>query len=717
MKKPIFIVLLMFCFGLMMAQSTVNGKVTDRNGDPLISVNILVKGTTVGTITDLDGNYSITVPEGSNTLVVSYIGYVTQEVNVDGADRVDVTMENDDQMLADIVVTALGIERDEKSLGYSVQEIGGLDLVQTQSTNIVSNLAGNIAGVQVIGSAGSSVGGSAKIRIRGVNGLEGDDPLFVVDGTPISNDNFSGTTAGSDFGNLASDINPEDVEKISVLKGPAATALYGNRAKNGVVLITLKKGKGAKGVGVTASTSLTFDQVYILPEYQNEYAGGYSQDFITVTDPVDGQDYKVLNYSADESWGPRMDGTTYRPWWSWFPGEDYGKTIPLEGNENNVRDFFETGQTNQNSFSVQGGDGSASFRLSYANVNQTGVFPNSRFDKNSIGLFGGYEITPKLQVNANINVLANKGRARPEFGYNGKNPATSFNQWFQRQIDMDQLRNYITDEGVMRSWNINAYNDLTPLYWDNPFYIQYRSYNTDSRSRYFGNVSLNYDLTDDLSIKGTIHRDDFTQRIEYRNGSESLDPDLYREFVANFREDNYELLLTYGKNLSEDLSLDVNLGGNSRINSKHNTDASTVGGLSIPNLFTLKASNDRPEIESYIENKKVNSIFGSANLGFKNFLYLGGTVRNDWSSALPVDNNSYLYPSVSASLVFSELMNDGLLSYGKLRASWAQVGSDLEAYQIVPTYGIGTPYGSSASFNESNTIIDPNLKTFTFYIL
>ncbi len=691
-------------------QKTVSGKVIDSSGDAVIGANIIVKEVSgLGTITDVDGMYSLIVPNEGSILVFSYTGYETQEIVIGNNKILNVTMAVG-QLLDEVVVTALGIKRSEKSLGYSVQAIGGNDLFKTQSTNLVSNLAGNIAGVQVISGAGSSLGGSSKIRIRGVNGLSSSDPLFVVDGTPISNANFSASAEGSDFGNLAADINPDDVETISVLKGPSATALYGNRAKNGVVLITMKKGSKSKnGFGVTASTSVTVDNVYILPKYQDEYAGGYDQGFIPVIDPVDGKEYNTLDYSADESWGPKIDGTLYRPWYSWFPGPDYGKTIPLASNPNNVRDFFETGVLNQNSFSIGGGGDNATFRLSYANVSQTGVFPNSKFSQNTIGISGSYDVSKAIKFFANVNVLSNNGRARPEFGYNSKNPANSFNQWFQRQLNMDDLRNYLNEDGTMKSWNIRSTEDVRPLYWDNPFYIQNRSYNTDSRSRYYGNVGLTYAITDNLNVKGTLYRDDYTQRIESRIGSESLEESYYGENIINGREDNYELLFTYATKFNE-FSLDANLGGNKRVNSTHRNDAATVGGLNTPNLFTLAASTDRPALTSFVSDKEVNSIFAAANVGYRDYLYLGATVRNDWSSALPTDNNSYLYPSFTGSFVFSELMGSSFMSFGKFRASWAQVGSDLDAYRIGQTYNTGIPFGSTPSFNENDVLIDPNLK-------
>ncbi len=710
--KQLYFILFFIIAGVMnmSSQRTITGKVTDADGAPVIGANIIVKELSgIGSITNIDGIYALSVPYDGRTLVFSYAGYETTEIKIGSTSTIDVNMSVG-KLLEEVVVTALGIKRSEKSLGYSVQAIEGNDLMKTQSTNLVSNLAGNIAGVQVISGAGSSLGGSAKIRIRGVNGLSSGDPLFVVDGTPISNANFSASAEGSDFGNLAADINPEDVEKISVLKGPSATALYGNRAKNGVILITMKKGsKSKKGYGVTASTSMTVDNVYILPKYQDEYAGGYDQEFIKVTDPVDGKEYNTLDYSADESWGPKIDGTLYRPWNSWFPGSDYGKATPLVAHPNNVRDFFDTGTLNQNSISVSGGGDNTTFRASFANVRQKGVFPNSKFTQNTIGISGSYDISKAIKVFANITVLSNSGRARPEFGYNSKNPAQSFNQWFQRQLDMDVLRNYLNEDGSMKSWNIRSTDDTRPLYWDNPFYIQNRSYNTDSRSRYYGNIGMSYAITDKINVKGTVYRDDYTQRIENRIGSESLEESYYSESIINGREDNYEILFDYTNHFGE-FSFDTNLGGNKRVNSSRNNNASTVGGLNTPNLFTLAASTDRPNLISNTSKKEVNSIFTAANVGYKEFLYLGATLRNDWSSALPKDNNSYMYPSVSSSLVFSEFVDLSFLSFGKLRASWAQVGSDLDAYRIGQTYNSGTPYGSTPSFNENNVLIDSNLK-------
>lgn len=717
-KLSLVLGLMLFAIGSILAQRTVTGTVSDQNGDPLLGASVLVKGTSSGTITDIDGNYSVKVPEGSTTLVISYTGFNTQEVEVGNQSIINVTMM-EGVTLSEAVVTALGVQREEKALGYAVQEVGGDQLTISNDVNFVSSLSGKVAGVQVISSSGASIGGSAKVRVRGVSSLVGGDPLYIVDGTPIANENFSNDVGGSDYGNLAADIPTSDIEKISVLKGPAATALYGERASNGVVMITTKKGSfGKKGLGVTVSSTVSADRVYVLPEYQDEYGGGYEQAWEEATDPVDGKSYRILNYSADESWGPKMDGTTYRPYWSWYPGTpEYGTEIPLSPNPDNVRDFFDTGITNINTVSIDGGTENTGFRFGFSNLNQTGVLPNSQLDRNGINMSVRHKLADRLTLGVNANLVFTDGSGRPEFGYStrGGNPVNSFNQWFQRQLDMGRLADYKNPDGTFRSWNIRSTSDPTPLYWDSPFFAVYENVRTDSRDRYFGDINLAYEIVDGLTISGALRRDNFTQRIQERVASGGLEEAWYREFVANGTEDNYELIGNYQKGFGK-ISFDAMLGGNIRKNIYHQNNAQTVGGLTAPNLFNTSASVDRPDLTSEIREKTVRSVFGSANVGFNGVAYIGVTLRNDWSSALPADNNNYLYPSVSGSLVFSELLNAPWLSFGKLYGSVAQVGADIDPYLTNSVYDYGTaPYGSSSSFAVPNllpnTVLEQTLST------
>lgn len=700
-------------FQISWAQSTVSGQVSDEDGEALEGVAVVARGTNTGAFTNEEGKYSLEVPSGITTLVFRYVGKLDQAVEITGG-TINVTMQANDIYLDEVVVTALGIKREERSLGYAVQEISGDDASYVRDQNVVSSLSGKISGVQVISTSGAQLGGTAKIRIRGANGLGGGNPLFVVDGTPMSNSNFGANRGGGvDYGNLAQDINPDDIESISVLKGPAATALYGNRASEGAIVITTKTGGNRRGLGISINSSIQFDNVYILPDYQNEYAGGYTQDYLRYTDPVDNQEYNVLNYAADESWGPKIDGTTmYRPWYSWFPGDDYGKQVAMTAQPNNVRDFYETGITYNNNVAFSGGNENNSFRLSYSNIQQTGVVPNSSLDRNNLNLNVSSKLSDKLTVSSSLNFAITEGAGRPSFGYSSRagNVAQNFNQWWQRQVDIDQLRDYRNPDGTFRSWNIRSPENLRPLYWDSPFFTVFENVPTDKRDRYFGNITLAYEVTDHITVRGIVRRDKYTQRIESRIATGGLGQDFYDEFVAEGLEDNYEVLGTYDNDFG-DLSVNINVGGNIRKNNYHSNYMATAGGLNAPNLFNIKASTDRPSTSTFISEKVVRSIYGLASLGWRDMLYLDFSLRNDWSSALPVNNNSYLYPSVSSSFVFSELwgQND-IFSYGKLRLSFAQTGSDVGAYATNSVYNSGTPYGSTSSFTLPNQLVNEELR-------
>lgn len=723
MKKVLLAAFLVVCFvQLSIAQNrTIRGTViSSEDGGALPGVSVLVKGTTLGTITGIDGDYSISLPEGKNVLQFSFVGMISQEVIVGESDVIDLTLDPDVKALGEVIVTALGVSRDERSVGSSIQSVDGDKLSAVRESNLVGSLAGKVAGVQVIGSSGAALGGTQNIRLRGINSLGGGSPLFVVDGTPIANNSFSPDNdgAGRDYGNLASDINPDDIESVSVLKGPTAAALYGNRAANGVILITTKKGNKKKGLGVDINQSTSFENVYILPNYQNEYAGGYTQDFLTFNyDPkihpeswssFDGQ--KMLNYAADESWGPRMDGTPIRHWDSWLPGEQFGELRPLVAQPDNVRDFFDTGITVNTGVSFSGGDNEGDFRISANNISQKGVMPGSELTKNNLSFNGSQKFTDKLNVGINFNYTGTEGLGRPASGYTGRNPTNSFNQWFQRQIDMDRLRQYKNPDGTYRSWNIRSPLDARPLYWDNPFYEALENAPEDRRDRVYGNINVGYQFTPEFKVTGFVRSDFYNQKIEDRIASGGLDLDFYGVSQRFGKEDNYEILLQYDKTFGN-LSLSATAGGNIRKNIYSYLYEGTVGGLSVPNFYNIDASVDRPTTDSYKQSKTVRSVYGSASLGYQNTIFLDATLRNDWSSSLPVANNSYLYPSIATSFVFTELMgSSNFLSFGKVRLSYAQVGSDIDPYEIAQVYEVGTPYGSFPNLGVPNTSPNPNLK-------
>ncbi|MEO1050313.1 MAG: SusC/RagA family TonB-linked outer membrane protein [Bacteroidota bacterium] len=731
MKKVLLfsVVLSFLSVSVLLAQErTVSGKVTSsEDGIALPGVTILLKNTTIGTITDVDGNYKLSVPSGGGTLVFSFVGLVTQEIEIGNQSVIDLAMSTDATQLSEVVITGLGISRKESSLGYSVQQVDGSQLIQVAENNVVNALTGKVAGVQIIGTSSAAVGGSTKIRLRGATTLGEASPLFVVDGTPISNNSigpdgrthFSG---GRDYGNLASDINPNDIESISVLKGPSAAAIYGQRGANGVILITTKKGSARKGLGIDFNHSTTFDRVYVLPEYQNEYGGGYTQEFSTFSfDPnnhpaewaaFEGQ--PLVNYAADESWGPRLDGTPVRHWDSWFPGEEFGQLRPFSANPNNVRDFFETGVTFNNNLSLSGGNEAAMFRLSLGQVHQDGVLPNSELDRTSVSFSGSTKLSDKLQAAVNLNYINTQGLGRPVMGYSG-GPVSSFNQWFQRQVDIDRLRDFTNADGTQRFWNIRS-SDISagripgqPQYWDNPFWEQFRNFSEDSRDRVFGNVALTYNILDELKITGFLRNDTFVQEIGERVGSGGLNLDSYRNELIKGVETNYEFLAEYNKTF-DIISVQATLGGNIRKNTYDRSLQQTVGGLSTPDYYDIAASIDRPTLDTYRTANEVRSLYGTASVGYNEFVYLDFTLRNDWSSTLPEGNNSYLYPSVGGSLVFSELINSSILSFGKARISWAQIGSDIGPFNVFQTFSVGKPYGSSARLFVNDKLQNPELR-------
>jgi TonB-linked SusC/RagA family outer membrane protein len=514
---------LLFCFLLLMSLTifgayaqtrNISGKVTDSDtGQGLPGVSVFLKGTSSGTVTDVDGRFIISANEG-NTLVFQSVGMITQEVVVGASSTIELAMTTDTKQLGEVVVTALGVSREERSLGYAVQEVKGAELTNVGQSNFVNALSGKVSGVQIIGTSGAAIGGSQKIRLRGVTSLgSNDSPLIVIDGTPIDNSTSAAGDwrGGRDYGNLAGDINPNDIENINVLKGPSAAALYGQRGANGVIMITTKKGTTQKGIGVEFNHNTTFERVYVLPEYQNEYAGGYDQDFIPFEyDPTrhpaswasfNGQ--PMLNYEADESWGPRMDGRLVRQWDSWHQGDNFGKLTPLTPQPNNIRNFFDTGTTFTNNLSFTGGNDKSTFRLSVGIVDTKGVLPGSKLTKNNLGFNGSTKLTDKLSVNANINYAFIKAKGRPASGYTSQSVITSFNQWFHREINMDDLRNYKNPDGTYRPWNIlspNSYdpNDpeafRRPLYWNNPYFEVFENAGGDKRERVYGNIGITYQL-------------------------------------------------------------------------------------------------------------------------------------------------------------------------------------------------------------------------------
>lgn len=707
MKKIFYIIVALFLtMNSAQAQNTtVSGKVTDSKGAPLEGVTIKEKGTNNATKADAAGAFKLSVKPKA-ILQFSATGFAAKEVSAANASNVSLSETVDN--LSEVVVTALGVKREKKALGYSIQEVKGENLTVAKSVDVSSSLVGKVAGVQLIGSP-SSTFDNADIIIRGVTGLGLAAPIFVVDGT-ITNQ---------------SAVIMDNIENISVLKGPAATALYGQRAANGAVVISTKKGSRKRYTSVDVNLGTTFEKIALLPSYQNSYAGGNASSASVPGTTYDAQGFpifkynaavhpaswasyngqKMLDYGVDESWGPKLDGSQYRPYWSWFPGSEFGQTTALTPQPNNVRDFFETGLNMNNSIALTNGSEAHNFRFSYQNQKRTLVIPNASRDQHQFGLNGSYDIGSRFTISNDITYTTSYTKGQPNEGYlnDGTNITQNFNQWFQRQLDIKRMRNYREADGSLNSWNIGNPNStgnlttlLTPAYWDNPYFIAYEDYSTNRNSRLVGNIGLTAKVNSHINVQSNVRINTYTNETDQRMAAGGCEINSYWMLQNQYRELNYETNITY-KNKFGAFSVDGLVGGNARKNYYSQLYMATAGGLSSTDYFDIAASVSRPVVSRSYDKKNVNSVYGKASVGWKDMVFVDGTLRNDWSSSLPANANSYLYPSLSGSFIFTELLKTSWLSYGKLRLSYASVGSDLAAHSLDLSIANGSFYGSNPS--------------------
>jgi len=739
LKLTIPFILLIMGFTLhSFGQRTIKGTITSSEGEPLIGASVSIKGTTSGTISDIDGKYEIKAKDG-DILQFSYIGFNTQDIKVDGQETIDVILTQGIQ-LDELVVTALGIKRDKKALGYAVQDVKGDEVSETNPNNIVSALSGRIAGAQIVTSSGQ-VGASSTIKIRGNKTFTGSaQPLFVVDGTPIMNSISSArsSTTYTDFGNAAMDIDPSNIESISVLKGASAAALYGSRAANGVILITTKKGTKKKGIGIEFSTSLAFDDVYILPNYQNEYGQGRNGSEyewklkypdLTYQEFHDKREFKwALDGSGrrmdwDESWGSRLDVGLMVPQMD-SPLDENGKPIPTPwiSHPDNVKDFYETGITSGNNLSFTSTGDKASGRLTFGYTNQKGTSPNTDQEKINLGINTDIKLTDKLKVDANVNYIQLNNDNLPQQGNSMRNPLLEFNSWFGRQVDTKYLKEHYNDI-VLFNGDKKAFNWMMayPSQHPNPYWNAYKNTMSRERNRIFGNTSINYQLFKGVDLTARIGTDFFNEHRKFIYHKYSRDwTNLYENatngtFWEQYRlqsETNADLFLKINKNLTDDLSMFTTLGAN--YTETFNQYATTNGtNLIVADFFSTSNFEGEP-IVSFTKYKSVsNSVFGSTNLGYKSFLYLDLSLRGDWSSTLPRENRNYWYPSANLGFIFTELlnMNPDILSYGKLRGGIASVGNATSAYSLNPVfYSIGTTFNDINMFGVQSTLPTYDLK-------
>lgn len=751
-KFTIFLALMLF-IGLQVAhaQRNITGKVTSSDdGTGIPGATILVKGTAVGAITDIDGKFSLTVPKDKDALLVSYVGMVTQEIKLGTDNVVNVVLEPSVQELEGVVVTALGIPREKKSLGYATQEVKGDQLSISKTDNFVNSLSGRVAGVQV--KTTTNIGGSTNVLLRGSKSLTGDNQaLFVIDGVPINNDVTNSNSqkqagTGYDYGNAASDINPEDIESINVLKGSAATALYGSRAANGVIMITTKKGVKApgdtrKGIGVTFNTSATmgFVDKSTFAHYQKDYGAGYGayyggpgnfwnmryiNDDGTITVDPKSESSQLTQWvvtSEDASYGAKFDGSSVYQWDAVDPqSPNYLKATPWKAADNGPITFFEKPVTFVNTLSIENGFRGGNYRVSYTNFTQNGLLPNSKLVKNNVSMNATWNVNDRLTVSGYGNYSLNKGTGRNSTGYND-NIMGSFRQWFQTNVDIKQQKDMYELTKRNLTWNYSDPSDAVPIYWDNPYWTRYKNYESDSRNRFIGNASVNYKVADWLNLFGRFSVDTYSELQEERRAVGSVAGTFgigtgadgsagrsdqgsgYMRRDINFSEFNYDVMANFNKDLSKSFNLKAVLGMNIRKTNYSRLISSTNGGLSVAELYSLQNSaGPLPLSKELASSVRVNGIYASVSLGYKNFLYLDGTIRRDQSSTLPADNNSYYYPSVAGSFIFSNIMPEAKwLSFGKLRLNYAQVGNSPGFDQLVDNYLVLSPFNNLTTTNPT----------------
>ncbi|RUA30922.1 MAG: SusC/RagA family TonB-linked outer membrane protein [Bacteroidetes bacterium] len=742
MRKTILFTAFLFFLGLQVINAqtkVVKGKVTsadDNSGIP--GATVMVKGTTIGTITGASGDYEISFDEKYTTLIFSFMGMETKEVDVTGKNTVNVALKTSVTELEGAVVTAIGISREKKSLGYATQEVGGEEVNAVKSDNFVNSLSGKVSGVQV--KANSNMGGSTNIIIRGSTSLTGNNQaMFVIDGVPVSNDNTNASSqkqggSGYDYGNAASDINPDDIESINVLKGAAATALYGSRAANGVIIITTKKGSkqmrdGKNAIGIMLGLSATVGVIdrSTFPEYQTKYGAGYGPyysggDHPGLEEDVNGVLY--VPFTEDASYGEKFDeNLMVRQWTSFIPEhENYGKATPWKNAAHGPIDFFDNSFTTKNTVAFYGANDASSFRVSYTNLYQTGIMPNSKLKRNNISFNASHNLTKNLTVSGSANYTNTDVSGRNSTGYSN-NILSSYRQWWQTNVDVKDLEDMYNKTGRNVTWNMADARggDYNPIYWDNFYWDRYENVQSDVRDRIVGNAMVNWKVFDWMSLMGRASVDYYSTIQEERLAVGSIARRFgisrndvgsgYSRYNRTYRETNYDMIANFNHRVNDDISLMGLVGANIRRTNINTIFASTNGGLVVPKLYSL--SNSVNPVLSPTESESivgVNGMFAQASIGFKDTYYLEGTIRRDKSSTLPEGSNAYIYPSISGNIIFSELVKADWLNFGKFRANYAEVGNSAPFASVLDVYSKPAPFGSIPLFSVPSTKNNANLK-------
>ncbi len=687
MRGHLTIVLLFFA-SILYAQENIKGIVTDAaSGEPLPGVGVMVKNTTNGTATDFNGNFMIAVTKG-DVLNFSFIGFKTQEITYTNQTFLKVILTEDNTQLDEVIVTSLGIKKEKRALGYAATDLKANELTQVKTTNVLNSLAGKVAGLQVTG-ASNGVASSARVVIRGENSLNLDSngPLFILDGVPVNNRIFGvggGTTdqadLPTDYGNGISELNSDDFESVTILKGAAASALYGSRASNGVVVITTKTAKkDQEGIGVAISSSTMFSSALRLPELQTQYGGGwggaYASDFGT-------------------NFGPALDGSV-------IPHElALGEPVTRPFiNRYDLNDFFKQGVGLNNTVTLSGANDKGDFLFSYGNTYNEGIVPNTNLKGNSFRFNGGYQLTDKLKATIRTNYITRGSDNLTVAGYGNQGVMYTL-LWNYINTDLNELKDY---------WKVENQEQRKLFSWgDNPWFIVNENINAFDKTRFIGNVNLTYQFNDQWSLLGRIGMDQSNDfRWSRRSIGATRNPNgMYREQKIDFSEINADFLLSYTKDFN-DFTTKTSVGAN-RFDQEITEGFLQGNGLSIPGLYNAQNINVTPVIRNNVFKKRINSVYGFTNIGYKNYLYLDVSVRNDWSTTLPSNNNSYFYPAASVSFIPSSAFTlPEAIDFMKVRFNIAAVGGDTDPYNLVTAYDFGTLGGTLTNPSE---LLNANLK-------
>ena len=674
----------------------VSGIVTGEKGEALPGATVTETATGKTVVTDGDGHYIMQLSGAQPELLFRSVGYADEKVPVNGLPSLNIQLKTSVKDLNNVVVTALGIKRQEKALGYSIATLDGSKVNTVKEVNVVNALSGKVAGVD-IRSVSSDPGASVLINIRGISSFNDNQPLFVVDGVPIVSGNRAPVQPVGqvtvDYGSPVADINPDDIASITVLKGASAAALYGSRAGNGVILITTKSGNGGnkKSLGVSVNSTAMFDKAWQFPEFQNVFGAG---DATGSVDPT--------NTLSEASWGPRLNvGTKHLQWNS--PTDANGHLVPTDwiAYPNRVKDFYQTGATYTNNIAVTGNN----FRLSYTNLSNKGITPNTDLQRNTLNLSAGYHLHPAIKLATNVSYINNHSNNRPTFN---RGSSSSILYTMPANIDSRQLKNYWKpgQEGLQQFSQDQGNTD-------NPYFVAYELTNGYTRNRFMGNVQLTIDINKHLSVMARTGIDFFTETDESKrafsavknpNGGYGIS-DLFNS------EQNTDFLITYKHSSLKNWSFSVSAGGNTRT-ARVNSESQYTGNLVIPGLYNIaNAQAGTISSNSYKSKRRVNSVYGMGEIAYKNYAFLDLTARNDWSSTLPPDNNAYFYPSASLSLVLSDMLHisSKTLSFAKLRLNVSKVGKDTDPYNLYNSFYFSSPdWGNNVKMADFSTVLKNN---------